>query len=398
MSALVTFHEVYLIVDAQGNDAGFFRARELTAWQAAKEYAGNVSSKVKSDADDPKRRDSKYVFIHACFAREGGYKDAPDIKKSQYESVHFEEQSKHVCKSSGYFEFPLTISRWDRDGLSPYGSPPQAKLMGDIKSLQQLAKDALIASSQAVRPPLATHSLERQINQNPGKVNPGLINEAGQPLFRSMVDTVNPGAADSQIDRIQEKLRIALYGDLWQTLLDGNGRTAFETNVRRKEMAEQIGPFATNIMAGNENLFEREFGILGRRGAFHPESPLAPPDSVGDRDVTLTATAPIDQMREAGNFEAIMGYEQWIATKAQTDPSILDEVDGSEEHELVRQSLGLPAKLKRSDDEIEQIRAERAEKVEQQEQLAMGESMARMAKDGAPMLREMNNQGGGNVG
>jgi len=392
----VPLYEMFLIVDAQGNDCGFFRVRRLKAWQAVREYAGKVSDKVQADANDPKRKDNEHSFVHACFMRDGGYKDAVDAKKSRYESLHFEEETKHICRRGAFFEYPLVVSRWDRDGLSPYGSPPQAKLMGDIKSLQSLARDSLIASSQAVRPPIATHREERQLDLNPGRTNPGLIDEQGRPLFRPMIDTVNPGAADNQIENIREKLRVGLYGDLWQTLLEGNGRTATEANIRRKEMADMIGPFSTNVMAGNENLFEREIGILGRRGAFAPGSPLAPPESLADSEVTLTSTAPIDQMREAGHFEAIMGFQEYLGAAAQADPSIMDLHDREEEYELTRRALGLPAKLRRSDEEVAKIRQERAGQQEQEQQLATGESMARMAKDGAPLLKALQDQGGGN--
>ena len=390
----VPLYEIYLVVDAQGNDCGFFRVRTLTAWQAMKEYGGKVSERVKEDAEDPKRKTREHVFVHACFLRDGGHFEAIDTRKSRYESIHFEEKSGHICRRGGFFEFPLVISRWDRDGLSAYGSPPQAKLMSDIKSLQSLARDSLIASSQAVRPPIATHREERQLDLNPGRTNPGLIDEQGRPLFRPMIETVNPGAADTQIENIREKLRVGLYGDLWQTLLEGSGRTATEVNIRRKEMADMIGPFSTNILAGNDNLFEREIGILGRRGAFTEGSPLEPPATVLEGDVTLTSTAPIDQMREAGHFEAIMGFQDYLGVAAAADPSILDLHDREEEYDLTRRALGLPAKLKRRPDEIETVRSERKAQATQQQQLAAGESMARMAKDGAPILEALQQAGG----
>ena len=391
----VPLYEIYLVVDAQGNDCGFFRVRTLAAWQAVKEYGGKVSERVKEDAEDPKRKAREHVFIHACFLREGGHAEAVDTRKSRFESIHFEEQSGHICRRGGFFEYPLVISRWDRDGLSPYGSPPQAKLMSDIKSLQSLARDSLIASSQAVRPPIATHREERQLDLNPGRTNPGLIDEQGRPLFRPMIDTVNPGAADSQIENIREKLRVGLYGDLWQTLLEGSGRTATEVNIRRKEMADMIGPFSTNILAGNENLFEREIGILGRRGAFAEASPLEPPDTVMESDVTLTSTAPIDQMREAGHFEAIMGFQDYLGVAAAADPSILDLHDRDEEYDLTRRALGLPARLKRRPEEVDALRAEREQQSAQQQLLAAGETMARIAKDGAPALQALQQAGGG---
>ncbi|GAB4512985.1 MAG: hypothetical protein Tsb0019_10080 [Roseibium sp.] len=390
----VPLYEIYLVVDAQGSDCGFFRVRSLAAWQAMKEYGGRVSPRVREDADDPKRRNTEHVFVHACFLRDGGLEEAADIRKSRFESVHFEEASGHVCRRGGFFEYPLVVSRWDRDGLSPYGSPPQAKLMSDIKSLQSLARDGLIASSQAVRPPIATHREERQLDLNPGRTNPGLIDEQGRPLFRPMVETVNPGAADAKIESIREKLRVGLYGDLWQTLLEGSGRTATEVNIRRKEMADMIGPFSANILAGNETLFEREIGILGRRGAFAEGSPLAPPGSVLEADVTLTSTAPIDQMREAGHFEAIMGFQEYLGAAAAGDPSILDLHDREAEYDLTRRSLGLPARLKRRPEEVAALREERQAQAAEQRQLAAGESLARMARDGTPLLRALPETGG----
>lgn len=392
----VPLHEIYLIVDAQGSDCGFFRERRLAAWQAERDFDGHVSARVKEDAADPKRKETEHVFIQACFLREGGHHDAADMRRSRFESVHFEEASGHICRRGGFFEFPLVISRWDRDGLSPYGFPPQAKLMSDIKSLQSLARDALVASSQAVRPPIATHREERQLDLNPGRTNPGLIDEQGRPLFRPMIDTVNPGAADSQIENIREKLRVGLYGDLWQTLLEGSGRTATEANIRRKEMADMIGPFSTNLMAGNETLFEREVGILGRRGAFAEGSPLEPPETALAGDVTLTSTAPIDQMREAGHFEAIMGFQDYLGTAAAADPSILDLHDRDAEYDLTRRAFGLPAKLKRRPEEVEALRAGRAAQSDQQQQLAAGESLARMAKEGMPMLKAFQERGDDN--
>lgn len=390
----VPVYEMYLIVDGQGNDCGFFRARQLEAWQAVREYNGKVSAELKRDAEDPNRKTNKATFIHACFLRDGGIKGAVDSKRSEYESVHFEEKTGHINRQSAFFEFPLVIRRWDRDGLSPYGSPPQAKLMGDIKSLQSLARDDLTASSQSVRPPIATHKSERPLDLNPGRVNPGLIDEAGRPLFRSMVDTVNPGAANAKVQEIEERLRIGLYGDLWQTLLEGSGRTATEATIRAQEKADMIGPFTSNIQAPNSVMFDREVGIIGRRGAFQPGSPLEPTESVAEMDISVRSTSPIDQMREAGSFEGLANFKEYQAAAMQTNPGAADWVDEEEERKLAQRSLGLPAKLLRSMDEIAKDREARAEQQAQQEQLAAGESVARMAKDAAPLAQMMGEQNG----
>ena len=63
---------------------------------------------------------------------------------------------------------------------------------------------------------------------------------------------------------------------------------------------------------------------MGRRGTFAQGSPLAPPESIADRDVTLVPTAPVDQMREAGHFEAIMGFQDYLDRAAASEPEMKD--------------------------------------------------------------------------
>lgn len=393
----VPLHEVYLLVDGQGNDCGFFRVRSLKAWQAVKEYQGKVSPKIAADAEDPKRKGNGYSFVHACFLRDGGHDSAADIRRSRYESIHFEEQSGHICRRGGFYEYPLCVRRWDRDGLSPYGSPPQAKFMGDIKSLNKLASEDLVTAGMVNRPPLAVHKMQTPIDFNPGRTNAGLIDEQGRPLYRPMVDAINPGANTQKMEAIKQELRIGLYGDLWQTLLEGNGRTATEVQKRAQETADMLGPFTSNIQAGHGALFDREHGILGRRGAFGDGSPLAPPDSLLESEISVRSTAPIDEMREAGSFEALAHFRQYLGGMAATNPEILDLTDETQEAEAVRRALGVPKKIMRRHEEVQELRARRAEEQAQQQQLAAGESLARMARDGAPLARMIADEGGGNV-
>ncbi|MEI2388090.1 portal protein [Breoghania sp. JC706] len=398
----VPLYEIYLIIDAQGNDVGFFRKRDLAAWQIAREYGGDkVSDRVKADANAPSRRGNRHVVVQACFLREGGMDNADSIRRSRFESVHFEHNTGHILRTGGFFAFPLAVRRWDRDGLSPYGSPPQARLMGDIKSLQVLCKEDLIAASNVNRPALATSGeIEDGVDLNHGAINPGLISADGKRLYAPMVDVANPGAANPRIQDLRENLRLGLYGDLWQTLLEGNGRTATEVQVRAQEKADQLGPFSVNVQAGNVQLFDREFDIIGRRGAFAPGAALEPPESVAQYDVTVSSTAPIDKMREAGAFQDIMAFREYLGAAAQTTPEVVQIVDPFEEAREVRKSLGLGMKGVRSDEELQQIREQNAAEQEQMQQMQAAQGMAQVAKDAAPMAKLVADQanGGGDVG
>ena len=90
-----------------------------------------------------------------------------------------------------------------------------------------------------------------------------------------------------------------------------------------------------------------------------------------------------------------MGFQEYLGIAAQADPDIADLHDRIEEYDLTRRSLGLPAKLKRRPDEVEALRKKRAEEMAQQQQLAAGESLAKMAKDGAPLIKTLSEEEGG---
>lgn len=120
---------------------------------------------------------------------------------------------------------------------------------------------------------------------------------------------------------------------------------------------------------------------------------MAPPETIAGSDVTLKPTAPIDQMREAGHFEAIMGFQEYLGVAAASDPTLLDLHDREEEYDLTRRALGLPAKLKRRPEEVEALRQKREAETQQQQQLAAGESMAKMARDGAPLIKTLSEDG-----
>jgi hypothetical protein len=70
---------------------------------------------------------------------------------------------------------------------------------------------------------------------------------------------------------------------------------------------------------------------------------------------------------------------------------VMDYID---ENGLVKQIisiLGLPAKVIKSDAEVEQIRAERAEQEAQQMEMQQQMAETEMAKNAAPMVKEVLN-------
>ena len=195
--------------------------------------------------------------MHACYERENGYVGADVISRSRFESFHYERDTKFICKRGGYFEFPLSVFRWGRDDNSPYGSSAAAPILSSIKTLNLMVKDQIDASGQAVSPPFAVHKFEQRLDLNARAINPGLMDDQGRKLYSPMLDASDPSKSQIIIEALRDQIREALFGTLWQVLLEGNSKTATEVMIRAQEKGEMIGPFAANIQSGYATMVER---------------------------------------------------------------------------------------------------------------------------------------------
>lgn len=388
----VPLYQAHILCDARGDDIGFFWEMHMTATQALKVYGERVSQKIKDCANNPSRAHEKFWIIHAIFERENGVREATSIKRSRYESVHYERDTKNIVRTSGFYEWPFVISRWHRNGVEPYGIPQAAMVLGTIKTVNSMARDQVTASAQSVRPPLATTgTLERPINSNPGKVNPGLLDEAGNLLVKPLVPFVDPSFAVQTLETYRQQLREAFFGTLWQILLNESGqRTATEVMVRAQEKADMIGPFAANIQAGYARGVEREIAILNRRGAFNAGSPLEAPESLVGKNIGIRLTAPIDKLRRYGDLEAIQLVRMEMLQIAQTHPEVLDNFDPDETWDAVMDIVDAPRRTSFSPEERDRNREAKQQAAMRQMQLQQAGELAKAGKDGAQAAGALN--------
>ena len=140
---------------------------------------------------------------------------------SNVASCYILPDDKHLIGESGFFEFPFVRYAWSNSGLTPYSTGPVAYAIGELKSLQELAKQELIGVSSSYRPPVATIGKNfTRLNFNPGAVNPGLISPDGKQLFAPMVTGTRPDFAQAVMESRRNSVREMLYLNLWQNIID----------------------------------------------------------------------------------------------------------------------------------------------------------------------------------
>jgi hypothetical protein len=110
------------------------------------------------------------------------------------------------------------------------------------------------------------------------------------------------------------------------------------------------------------------------------------PDILQSQELNIEYVSPIALAQKSSELQGIMRGLELFGSLAQTMP-VMDYID---ENGLVKQIidiLGLPAKIIRSDVEVQEIREERAQEQQQQQLQQQQLAETQMAKNAAPMAK-----------
>lgn len=359
----VPLGECYVSVDMKGRILRFYRLRSLTAEQIAQRWGERTPAKIKAMADDPNRRQTKVDVAHAVIPRD-------PVKAGQgfgvfaapWHGVYFLPEEKVMLQETGYWEMPYQQHSWNRMAGRAFSEGPMALALAEVKSLNEMSKNELISSQQAVRPPLAAYGENfGTINLNAGKVNRGLVTGDGKLLVQPIMTHTRPDFAQAVIETRRNSVREMLYLNLWQILIERPDMTATEALLRAQEKGDLLGPVGISFNHSLATMLERELGILGRKGAFEPGSPLEAPESIVDKDIMPNFTSPLDRMR---NMEEVLGAQrtvQGMLEVAAFDPAIMKRLNTDRYTELLRRGNGAPADLLHDEDTVQQEQNKEAE-------------------------------------
>ena len=351
--------DLFPAVGADGQPNRMFRVYDWSALQIAQKWPNGINGKVRDMANDSKRKHERLRVLHGITPRPDGARIGLGVRGAKFASHYCLPEEKHNLAEGGFFEFPYVRYAWNNTGSSAFCEGPVAIALGEIKSLNEMSKNEIIAHQMLVRPPLATFGKNMQrLNFNPGANNPGLINGDGQPLFRALNEGVRPDFAQSIIEARRIGLREMLYLNLWQILLERPDMTATEALIRAQEKGELLGPVGISMNGGLSALTDREVGILGRKGAFAEGSALAMPETLYGRDVAPTFTSPLDRLRKMGELvgmQRLVEVLMQLAEIGRTDA--LERLDADELIERAADILGAPTAILVDRDKVQQSRA-----------------------------------------
>lgn len=296
---------------------------------------------------------------------------APSKGNMPFLSVHLlDEGEGRVIAESGFYEFPFAITRVDKTHGSAYGFSPAMKALGIVKMLNKVSEMDYMAIESSLRPALLVNAAANisYLNPMPGSINyydPTPDGAGGSPVT-PFPRYEQPAIGIQKEEMMKQTIRSIFFTDVFLTLSAEDvakvGLTATQVLTAKNERLKMLGPIvATNQREKITPLLDRVFNIALRKGIIPPA-----PEEIQDMELNFNAISPlINAILKAPEVESVNNAVAFAANVSPIAPTIWDNIDLDGALRLVADASGNAGRIVRGQDEVEEIRAQRAQ--EQQE-------------------------------
>lgn len=376
-----------------------YREFKMTARQMAQQFGrDSLSGTVRTLLDN--NPEAWVEVCHAIEPNDGRIEGAQDNKNMPWRSVYWEKggDKDKILRQSGFKKAPMMVPRWEVNGENVYGTGPGSVAIGDVRALQLMERRKAEMLEKAVKPPMgAPSSMKGQpMSILPGHVTFYNMQQQGQqfaPLYE-----INPSwysALRAEIEAHEQRIDTAFFVDLFLMISSMDDvRTATEIAERKEEKMLMLGPvverFNDELL---DQLIDRTFDLMLEQSTprwigLLPGAPLIPPppEELAGIDLRVEYVSILAQAQKALGVTSIERTLGFAGNLAGISPEVLDKLDLDQAVDEYAAMVGVPPTIIRSDDQVAQIREQRAAAAQQQ--MAM-EQMGQ-AIQGAKLLSETN--------
>lgn len=373
----VPLSELYFCENHAGVVDTAYRCFKVSARQASKQFGGRLPQQIKTALD--KHPDQLFTFIHCV--RPADESEAKRIPRGAlFVSVYVSKDYKQVVSDGHFFSFPYPVSRDVAAAGEVYARSPAMWVLPGIKMLNEMKRTVIRAGQKAVDPPLllTDEGALAGFSLRPGSLNGGAMSDQGTPLVQALESKAQ---LNMGVELMQEEQRIindSFYISLLQIVTDSPQMTATEVLQRAQEQGMLLGPVSGRQQEFAGQLIERELDMDARAGLLPPMPPeLA---EAGGR-YKIAYDNPLTRIQRAGAAVGILRTFEGLAPLAELHPEVFDVFDLDETARTLADANGIPNKLSRPPEAVEQIRAQRSQQQAMAQTIEAAPKLAGAAKD-----------------
>ncbi|HBN5914055.1 portal protein [Morganella morganii] len=362
------------------------REFSMTVRQVITEFGTDaVSDTVKSQWNSGQYGQWVNV-VHAVYPNLDRQTGKLEAKHKAYKSVYYEASSTDdkLLRESGYDEFPIMAPRWEVNGEDVYGSScPGMVALGSVKALQLLQRRKAQMIDKITNPPLqAPASIKSQrISTIPGGINylpMADVNNQIKPLFQIPANGTNGLLEDIQDTR--QIIDHAYFVDLFRMMQTVNTRSMPVEAVAemREEKLLMLGPVLQRLDSELlDKLINRTFSVMAENNLLP-----VPPDEMQGMQLKVEYISVMAQAQKAIGVSSIERFIGFTSGIGQFKPDAMDKINVDETIDAYAASIGVPPSVVATNEQVAQIRENRA----QQQAMAQQMQMAQAAVGGAQAL------------
>lgn len=376
----------------------FYREFQLTVRQVVMEYGqltasgapnwGQFSLSIKNQWDNGKYEEPVLVG-HLIYPNAEYDPKMLDAKYKKFSSCAFEmsqtstEANERFLRESGLNSFRVLAPRWEVTGEDVYGtSCPGMDALGSTKEMQFQEKRKSKAIEKQINPALkGPPSLRNQrVSLIAGDVT--LVDERDGKSGLSPIHEVNIRIEDvtRDIETKEHRISRAFYEDLFLMISQMEGiqpRNEAEIAERHEEKLLALGPVLEGLKDElHDPLTDIEFEIMQAIGMV-PE----PPPEIQGRPLKVVYES---IMAKAQKLVGVAGTERFfgfLGNAAAAFPQALDKINIDEAVDEYGDMMGLSSKILYTEEEVAQIRQQKAAKAAQQQAAAAIPQLAQAGKN-----------------
>jgi len=375
--------EIYISENAKGLVDCIYRRFKLTAKAAVEKFGiENVSRELQNTIKHSPF--DEVEFCHVVKPRDIYNPKKEDKMNMPFISVYMEMESGKIISIGGFREFPYVVPRFLKSSNEIYGRSPGMNSLADVKVLNKMVEVGLKAAQKQVDPPLLVpdDSLMLPIRTAPGSLN---YYRSGS---RDRIEPLNIGANNPLGLNMEEQRRKAISQTFHvdQLLVTENrNMTATEVAQRSEEKMRILGPTLGRLQVELLNpTVIRVFNIMLRNNLFKPA-----PEVLINQEIDVEYVSPMALAQKGQELSSIIRGLEIFGQIGQVAP-VTDYLDPRGLVKEIIKILGIPAKIIRSDAEVQQITEQKQAAQQQQMEMMNAVQESQVAKNIAPAVQAIN--------
>ena len=289
-----------------------------------------VSGNMLAAWESGTRAQRDFEIIHAVFPND--LYERGDVFQKPVSSVYILKDERSVLFSGGFEEAPLFVTRWCKACTEVYGRSPAISVLPDIKMLQEMMKETIIAAQLANRPPL----LVRDDDQfSPASTVPGGIIRYTGEAPKTFVSGANSSVGLEIMNEIRQRIRAAFYNDRLMNT-ENVQMTATEVLQRTEEKMRLMGPVFGRLQTELlDPMMRRVFGVLVRHGK------MVLPSGLDFKDVRVEYVSPMSLAQKHLQAQAVMRTLELAGGFLRMQPEAASVFNASEAIRKIGEMYGL---------------------------------------------------------